>query len=78
MKYYNPLARARKECCCGCLETLCHENSFSPDCEIISRAWYKILMEKILRDNKRSMRKMASDLIISPKPMRIVEHQLGF
>uniref|UniRef100_A0A1I7WU49 HTH psq-type domain-containing protein n=1 Tax=Heterorhabditis bacteriophora TaxID=37862 RepID=A0A1I7WU49_HETBA len=35
--------------------------------------------KKILRDNKRSMRKMASDLNISPTSMRrIVKDELGF
>uniref|UniRef100_A0A1I7XJT9 Paired domain-containing protein n=1 Tax=Heterorhabditis bacteriophora TaxID=37862 RepID=A0A1I7XJT9_HETBA len=39
----------------------------------------KMVKKKILRDNKRSMRKMASDLNISPKSMRrIVKDELGF
>uniref|UniRef100_A0A1I7WUS1 HTH_Tnp_Tc3_2 domain-containing protein n=1 Tax=Heterorhabditis bacteriophora TaxID=37862 RepID=A0A1I7WUS1_HETBA len=39
----------------------------------------KIVKKKILRDNKRSMRKMASHLNISPASMRrIVKHELRF
>uniref|UniRef100_A0A1I7WZ92 HTH_Tnp_Tc3_2 domain-containing protein n=1 Tax=Heterorhabditis bacteriophora TaxID=37862 RepID=A0A1I7WZ92_HETBA len=39
----------------------------------------KIVKKRIFRDNKRLMRKLASDLGISPTSMRrIVKHELGF
>uniref|UniRef100_A0A1I7X1P8 HTH_Tnp_IS630 domain-containing protein n=1 Tax=Heterorhabditis bacteriophora TaxID=37862 RepID=A0A1I7X1P8_HETBA len=39
----------------------------------------KMVKKRILRDSKKSMRKMASNLNISPAPMRrIVKHKLGF
>uniref|UniRef100_A0A1I7XI02 HTH_7 domain-containing protein n=1 Tax=Heterorhabditis bacteriophora TaxID=37862 RepID=A0A1I7XI02_HETBA len=37
----------------------------------------KMVMKRILRVNNRSMRKMASDLNISPKSMRrVIKHEL--
>uniref|UniRef100_A0A1I7XPH9 HTH araC/xylS-type domain-containing protein n=1 Tax=Heterorhabditis bacteriophora TaxID=37862 RepID=A0A1I7XPH9_HETBA len=39
----------------------------------------KVVKKRILRNNKRSMRRMASELNISPTLMkRIVKHELGF
>uniref|UniRef100_A0A1I7X065 HTH_Tnp_Tc3_2 domain-containing protein n=1 Tax=Heterorhabditis bacteriophora TaxID=37862 RepID=A0A1I7X065_HETBA len=39
----------------------------------------KMVKKRILRDSKKSMRKMASNLNISPASMRrIVKHKLGF
>uniref|UniRef100_A0A1I7W9W2 HTH psq-type domain-containing protein n=1 Tax=Heterorhabditis bacteriophora TaxID=37862 RepID=A0A1I7W9W2_HETBA len=52
---------------------LCHQNDCSPDRQTIPRAWYKEDPR-----NKRSMRKMASDLGISPTSMRrISKHELS-
>uniref|UniRef100_A0A1I7X549 HTH_Tnp_Tc3_2 domain-containing protein n=1 Tax=Heterorhabditis bacteriophora TaxID=37862 RepID=A0A1I7X549_HETBA len=41
-------------------------------------SFIKMVKKRILRVSKRSMKKVASDLNISPILMRIVKHEVGF